>query len=162
MQMKYSDYDRFKIFLNSLKGGHVEKIEEKFKPDFLDIHEAELEFVDPVYVKGEAYFADENLIIHLEISTEARLPCTICNEPVKLPIKLQNFYYSEPIGDVKNGIFSMRDAIREGVLVEVPSFAECNNGTCPKRAEFEKYLRKPTASQELDDHYRPFDGLKFE
>lgn len=150
--------DAFKIYVEQLRKGDVEKINEKFDPSFLDIQEKELVFEDPILVIGEAYTTESELILHLEISTYAKLPCSICNEPVKIPVRLNNFYHSEPIERIKGGIFSMMDMLREGILLETPSFAECNEGLCPKRKDLERFFKKTTTEEESE--YRPFDHLK--
>lgn len=154
--------DAFKIFVEQLREGHVEKIDEEFSPDFLDIHEENLVFGEPVIVKGKAYLAEENLILHLEIDTYAKLPCTICNESVSLPISLHNFYHSEPLKEIKGAVFNMKTILREGILLETPKFAECHEGNCPKRKELEKYFKKTSEKEQESDGYRPFDHLKLD
>lgn len=150
----------FKIYVDQLKAGHVEKINEIFEPDFLDVKEKDLTFADPVEVKGEAYTAEGNLILHLNVSTKAEIPCSMCNEPVKVSIMLENLYYSEPTSDIKGAIFSMSAVIREAILLETPPFAECSNGKCPKRKEFGKYLSKSKSSDGTEQtHYHPFKDL---
>lgn len=149
--------DAFKIFVEQLRAGNVEKINEELKPDFLDIHEKELSFSDPVFLKGEAYLAENELILHFTIETLAELPCSICNGAVKVPIKVQNMYHHEPLSVVKSGIFNMVDVLREAILLEIPPFVECE-GNCPKRKEIEKYMRKPQADNK-EPGYRPFENL---
>lgn len=160
MNKQISNLNRFNIFVDQLKNGHVEKIEEKFSPDFLDINEKELFFKDPVFVRGKAYIAEANLVLHLEVITSAYMPCSICNEEVKVLIKLPYFYHSEPLENIKSGVFSMVETLRETILIETPSFAECNEGNCVVRKEQEKFYKKSSFS-EGDDHYHPFENLKF-
>lgn len=149
----------FKIFVDQLKHGHVERIEEEYSPEFLDVHEKELNFDHQVRVQGEAYTADGDLILHLDIKTEATLPCLICNEPVFVPIHVENFYHYEPLEEMKSAVFSMENVIREAILLETPSFAECLGG-CPKRKDVDKYLRKPSNSSDEENlGYRPFENL---
>lgn len=153
--------DGFNIYVEQLRSGNSEKISEAFAPDFLDVHEKELAFNDPVKVSGEAYLAEDNLILHLEISTFASIPCRICNEPVKVPLQLQKFYHSEPLDVIKSGVYNMMPLLREATLLETPAFAECEQGKCPKRKEFEKYIKK-TENSEKEEGYHPFDDLKLE
>lgn len=149
----------YKIFVDQLKNGHVEKIDEKFSPAFLDIHEKELKFDKDVLVKGEAYTADGDLILHLDIEACATLPCSICNEPVFVEINIKNLYHYVPLEEIKGALFPLDDVLREAILLETPSFAECTNG-CPKRKEIEKYMRKPKSStDEQEDGFRPFENL---
>lgn len=165
MKDKYSKIAGFKIFVDQLKKGHVEKIDESFDPDFMLVQEKDLAFEDPIKVKGEAYTAEGELILHLDLATEATLPCSICNGPAKVPIHVKNFYHNEPLAEIKSGVFSMRDVIRDAILLDTPPFAECHEGHCPERKDIEKYLKKPKSPQadsDLEDGYKPFEGLKLE
>lgn len=150
------------IYVDQLKRGHVEKIQEQIDPGFLDIHEKDLGFVDPIYVKGEAYIAEQELVLHLHVSTFANIACAICNEPVKVPLTLKDFYYTEELKEIKGGTFSILNPLREAILLETPTFAECE-GKCPQRKELEKYFKNPASSNENgDETYRPFEGLKLD
>lgn len=143
--------DRFKIHVENLRTGHVEKIEESFDPAFLDVDEPELQFRKPVAVNGEAYVAGHELILHLNIRTSYVVPCVICNSPVDVPVSLTNVYESIPLEDVAHGVYNMRDALRQAILLESRPFAECNNGHCPQRKEVESYLKKPVVSSPFDE-----------
>lgn len=163
MKERFTNNDGFKIRVESLKNGHTEQIEEEFTPEFIDVREEKLAFLDPVFVSGEAYLADSDLILHLDINTQATIPCSICNEPVKMPIELQGLYLSEPLEEIKTGVFSLVDPIREAIIIESPAFAECNDGRCPARKDFEKYIRKNESSEDdAPDGYRPFENLKLD
>lgn len=151
--------DVFKIFVDQLREGNEEKIHETLQPDFLETHDPELIFDQPVALDGVAYLADRELILHWEIKTGALVPCSICNASVKVPISIVNFYHSEPLAEIKTGIYHFKDLLRETILLEVPSFVECK-GNCPKRKEYKKYLKEPSielAGQE--EGYQPFADL---
>lgn len=149
--------DNFNIYVDRLYDGHTEVIDETVSPDFLDIHERDLAFNDPLLLKGEAYLAEDELILHLSITTYATIPCSICNEPVKVEIKEFNFYQAEPLKEIRAGVFNFKELLREVILLDVPAFAECDGGECPRRKEIEKYLK---VEGEGDDEYRPFANLE--
>ena len=151
--------DTFKIYFEQLREGHEEKIDESLNPSFLDINEPDLVFDRPVLLNGVAYLADDELVFHWNIQAEAVVPCTICNESVRVPIDIQNFYYSESIRENKSGVYNYKDLLRETILLEVPSFVECHDGQCPKRREFQKYLKEPSDRPLDDEGYQPFAGL---
>lgn len=160
MREKRSLDESFKIYVDQLKKGGVEKIHEEFPPNFLDVHEKDFSFKDPVLVEGEAYVAEGELILRLDITTSVWIPCIVCNEPVKVPCRLDGVYIATPIEEIKSGIFSLVEPLREAVLLEAPAFAECG-GACPERKNVEKYLKKhPASTEEESMHYRPFEGLK--
>lgn len=148
--------DEFKIYVDQLRDGDVEHISEAFSPAFLDISEKEVQFLQPVEVSGEAYLADDQLVLHLDIRTEVIVPCAICNEPVSLPLEIRNFYHMASSEEIKTGIYVYKEILREAILLETPSFAECE-GKCPKRQEIQKYLKKEGAS---DGKLPPEEGHK--
>ncbi len=153
--------EAFKIYIDQLRDGHSEKILEKLDPKFLDLHEEDLSFVDSVYIKGEAYLAEKDLVLHLDIETFASIPCSICNEEVKVAINLKNFYHSTPAAEITSGIFNFKETLRENILLMTPLFAECNNGQCPERKELKKFFRdgeSPDTNSE-DKGYHPFAHL---
>lgn len=149
--------DIFKIYVEQLRDGHEQKINELIPPDFLEIDDKELTFKKNVKLDGSAYLAEHELILHWDIETQALIPCSICNENVPIDIRISNFYYSEPLDNIKSGIFNFKDVLRETILLEVPAFAE-HEGDCPKRNEIAKYLKVNEESEE-EDGYHPFADL---
>jgi uncharacterized metal-binding protein YceD (DUF177 family) len=154
------DDDIFKIYIERLREGHESEIQETLPPDILDVQDPDLVFKKPIELKGVAYLAENELVIHWDVKTEALIPCSICNELVVVPIHVRNSYYSEPLTEIKSGIYNFKDLLRETILLEVPAFAECQGGKCPKRSEYSKYLKEPSSSQsDQDEGYQPFADL---
>lgn len=151
--------DAFKIYVEQLREGHEEIIREIFDPSFMDVRESDLSFHQPVELEGEAYLADRELVLHWDVKTVALMTCSVCNDPVKVPLHVQNFYHSESLAEIKTGIYSFKDLLRETLLLEVPSFVECCEGQCPKRQEYSKYLKKPSAPLVEEEGYQPFADL---
>lgn len=131
----------FKILIDRLKGGQTQKIDLQEAPAFLGSDEHELKFSSNVIAKGETYLTDEHLIIHLKASTAVQMPCAICNQMIEIPLKVDNFYHTEPIEDIKSAIFDFSDALREALLIELPRTVECNGGKCQGRALMAPYLK---------------------
>jgi uncharacterized metal-binding protein YceD (DUF177 family) len=154
--------DTLKIYVDHLKQGKVEKIDQILSPKFLEVEDPELTFESDVTIHGEVYITDDELIIHLDISTVGLIPCSICNEPVTIPILLKGFYHIESLDNIRAGIFDAGEVIRESILLEAPAFAECQGGNCPQRKTLGKYFKKKDPSQDLeteDDGYQPFSNL---
>jgi len=153
--------EAFRIYVDQLRHGETEQISESLPPDFLDIHESELSFPEPVSVQGEAYLTSDDLMLRLNVTTVAYMPCSICNEKVAVGIKLKDFYHSELLADIKTGVYNFSEMLREAILLEVPYFTECNEGNCPHRAKVKDYLKEPKSikEQEAEDGYRPFADL---
>lgn len=150
--------DPFIISIDRLKGGTAQKIDMILASDFFDIHEAELSFTDAVKVSGEAYVTDDDLVLHLNASTFAQIPCCICNQWVSIPLMIKGYYYTESLANIATGFFDFRGPLREALLIELPKTAECK-GNCPEREVIAPYLRKD-AQPDASAHYFPFNDLK--
>jgi uncharacterized metal-binding protein YceD (DUF177 family) len=149
--------DTFKIWIDRLKDGQTQKIDTLLPSTFLDINEKELQFPLPVKVLGEAYLADTHLVLHLNASTEALMPCAICNEMIETTIQIKDFYHTEPLEDIREAIFDFNLILREALLLEIPQYVECNEGKCSQRELISPFLRKKKQA-EPDVHF-PFSGL---
>lgn len=158
--------ERFKIYVEQLRDGHTEELKERFESQFINIKERDLAFLDPVSVEGETYLAENSLIVHFDIQTVATIPCSICNEPVKVKIEKKDFYHAEPLEQIKSGIYDFQEILREDILLETPKFAECNQGNCPHREEVKKFLKKSRSEEQKrsgeEDGYQPFANLKWD
>ena len=149
--------EAFKIYIDRLKGGLVQRIEGAFDNGFLEIDEEELRFPNPVTVKGEAYLTDEHLVIHLSASTSAEMPCSICNEMIKTPLTVGNFYHTEPLLEIQGALYDFGQALREALLIELPRTIECNQGHCPAREALEPFMRPEKRAEQTT--YFPFADL---
>ena len=149
--------DQFKIFVEQLRHGHVEEIEIELPCEFLDVHEKDLVYEEPIHVKGRAYLAEKELLLHFDIETEAQVPCSICNDKVTVPVMISNWLLDVPLEEIKTGVYSFKEPLRETILLETPSFAECG-GNCPQRREVKKYLKEPSSTEESEG-YHPFADL---
>jgi len=136
--------DQFKIYVDRLRLGDVEKINERVSPGVLLESDSELKFEHPVDFQGEAYIAEKELVLHLNISTIATLPCAICNEETESPLKLVGVYHIVPLDEIKGSIFDLKEFLRETIILEAPRFVECHEGSCPKRKDYERFLKKET------------------
>jgi uncharacterized metal-binding protein YceD (DUF177 family) len=155
--------DEFKIYIDQLRDGHEQEISESFSPAFLDLHDDELAFEKNVDVNGTAYIAEDELLIRWSVEAEALVPCAICNEVVAVPIRIEDAYQAIPRAEIRSGIYSFKELLREALILEVPSFVECHGGKCPKRKEVKKYLKEDSSQGEADDEgYRPFADLKWD
>lgn len=150
------DVDYYKIYVDQLHGGKVERFARDFPPEVIDISDKELIFNNKISVVGEAYQSDNSLVLHLDLNTIATVPCSICNEPVDVSVVIKGFYHVVPIAEIKGHIFDMRDVVRENILLGSPGFAECNEGNCEYRASLEKYL----SNLDSIDGQRPFKDLQ--
>lgn len=128
-----------KIYVDRLTDGQTEVIEETVSPELLEIKENDLQFQKPIKLSGKAYLAEDHLIIQLKITTEATMPCLICNESVQKKIAVPSFYHTEEVANIKGHIYDYTQPMREAILLELPYSVECK-GNCPKRGELKSYL----------------------
>ena len=145
-----------KIFTEQLRTGKRQEIEHVLPSDFLDIHESDLIFQTSIAVKGEAYTADEDLILQLSAHTEVKLPCSICNEMTFVTLKTEEIYHTLPLRALKSTIFDFTDLLREEIVLLIPHFVECHQGKCPERPHVAKFIRSKTVSPQ--NHF-PFADL---
>lgn len=151
---------QFNIYFDRLKGGQTEQIQVETTPEFLDINEEGLSFHKPVSIQGETYLAEDHLVLHLKIQTEATVACSVCNGPVCIPIDISDFYHTVEHEEIRSRIFDYTEELREAIVLQVPPFAECNEGKCPDRAILNQYLKKTeTPKTEEGETYFPFSGL---
>lgn len=152
----------YNIYIERLRDGHIEQIQETLDPAIMGIPEKFLSFHDPIEIKGQAYLAEDTLVLHLDINTYSSIPCSVCNEPVKSPIEINNFYHAIPLEQIKTGIYNYKEILRESILLEAPAFAECQEN-CPKREELQKFFKKPGSnSVEDEEGYQPFANLSID
>jgi uncharacterized metal-binding protein YceD (DUF177 family) len=152
--------ENLKIYIDRLRGGQTQKIDEVLSPDFLDIHEEELLFKDPIKIHAESYIADSYLVIHLNAETLAYLPCSICNESVQIQVAIKQFPITEELSEIKGAVFDLEEKIREIILLQVPLFTECVPGQCPEREHIKKFLKPEPSSPISGEHqYLPFSDL---
>ena len=147
----------FQIWIDRLKSGQTQLINESFDSSFLDVQEAELQLNTPVVVVGEAYLTESELIFRFQASTQATMPCAICNQmtPVKLSVK--DFYHAHSLSEIPSAVFDYQEILREALLIELPQYVECNKGKCPDRKIIAPYLRSEKKAQE-ETHF-PFSNL---
>jgi uncharacterized metal-binding protein YceD (DUF177 family) len=151
--------EALRIYVDRLRTQGAEAIQETVAPDVIGVQEKDLRFVDPVRLAGEAYLAQDELVIRLTVDTEAQMSCAICNRLISVPLHVE-LTHLEPITSFKRGFFELGDIIREAVLLEVPLVAECNGGNCPARGEVELFLKKKKKSGlDSEEGYRPFADL---
>lgn len=149
-----------KIYVEQLRGGKNWPLHADLAPDFLQIEEEELAFKDPVRIDGEAYLAQDELVVQVSIKTKAEVPCCICNDVFKLEISVPKLIQVEPLEGIKRGYFDISELLREAILLEVPLIAECHEGKCPKRKEIERLLLGSSHEKFVEEQgYRPFENL---
>lgn len=152
--------DEFKIHVDRLRHGDIEKIRETVDSGFLEQDDEDLSFNSPVSFQGEAYLAEQELVVHLNVETKAKLPCSICNELTEAPLILKGLYHVVPLQEIKTGVYNLKEFLRETIVLEAPQFVECHGGSCPKRKELKRYLKKPGSNKEEEDGtYHPFSEL---
>jgi len=148
--------EAFHILVDRLKDGEKHLVEGVFAPAFLDIAEKELQFRGPVRLKVEVYIADDHLVVCVCASTEAHMPCAVCNEMMAVPLKADHFYQSVQLKDVSTE-YDVTNDVREALLIELPRTVECNRGKCPQRENLAPYMRSEKRSEQTT--HLPFAGL---
>lgn len=151
-----------KVYIDRLKEGAIEKFSGDIPSSFLDLIDKDLVCDHPVHVKGDAYLANDHLIVNLELKATVKIPCSICNQMTEISLHVPDFTHAEPISLIKGSIFDLSELIREDILIQIPQFVECNQGNCPERETIKKFLKKKKedgTSKEATQVYYPFSDL---
>ncbi len=148
--------EAFHVFTDRLRNGETHRVEGSFAPTFLDVAERELQFRGKVRVRSEVYLADDHLVVCVTASTEAHMPCAVCNEMIGVPLAVDHFYQTTPLSEVSTE-YDFSGDVREALLLELPRTIECNGGRCPQRENLAPYLRSQKRSEQTT-HF-PFAGL---
>lgn len=148
-------------YIDRIREGQELLVDLLLEPHALALDNTDLQFTDSICVKGCIYLAEDHLIIQVSIKTGVYLPCSICNELVKIDVSLKNIYMTHPLEEIRTHEFDFTEDLREAILLEIPSFAECNKGRCPQRANMESYLKsqEKEKKQKDEDTYYPFNDL---
>jgi hypothetical protein len=142
----------FKISLNRLEKEGTCDIDESVDAEFLHVHERDLDFADPIVVKGSAAAAVKSVLLKLSITTVAKTPCIICGKPVKIEVNLSDVCHAESLDQIRQEVFDYSFVIRDAILTETSEYGECG-GKCPEREVLAGYLKKETPLQ------TPFKGI---
>src|SRR3989339_723154 len=141
------------IYADRLKEGQEEIFEGEISSSFLGEDPG---FQDKVYLSGKAYVTGDHLILKFKAKTAAWIPCSICNQPVLVPLVLEDFYHAESLDEIKS-VFDFSNLLREDLLLQLPLFTVCK-GNCPERSSLKKFLKSP--SQEGSNNAQfPFSNL---
>jgi uncharacterized metal-binding protein YceD (DUF177 family) len=153
--------DHCNLLVEHLKEGKSSAIDAALDPNLLQLNSGDLSFSNPIRIQGVSYLAEDHLVIQLDVQSTAYLPCSVCNKSVSISVVLKNVYITKPLSELSSGKLNFAEDLREVVLLEVPSFAECNEGKCPERVYIEKYLKQSAVkmANETEEMYYPFDGL---
>ncbi|MDF2550656.1 MAG: hypothetical protein K0S07_1723 [Chlamydiales bacterium] len=149
--------DFFKIYVEQLRHGKDSLVEAEVSPEFLEVNEPELSFNQPLKLRLKALVADQHLVLNVSAKASCQIPCSICNEPADVELKVSNDYHEKPLSEIKTGVFDCTSLVREAILLEVPPYVECHQGRCPKRSELTPFLKK--GDEPEDKEHRPFADL---
>ena len=148
-----------RIYVDRLKDGHKEIIQEEFSSSLICVNDKDLRFVGPIFIDGEVYLVDNELVLHLSVKATAVLSCTVCNQEVVHNIAVLDSYQNVQVEAIKGAVFDMTELLREMILLEVPAFIECD-GACPGREEINKFLKRKNVVDNSTQN--PFSQLKIE
>ena len=148
-----------KIYVDRLRNKEKEILQEKISPTFLDINEKEIEFKNAITIKGKTSICEKNLLLEIDVTTTVHLPCIVCNKQVEIPV-LCHICNLLPLDEI-DVIYDYSDLLRLEILLQIPSFVECNDGNCSERKQLEKYLtkNKKDMKEKIDNNY-PFKKLE--
>lgn len=116
------------------------KVNFKASSDFLRLEESDVDFGETVEVQGEVYIVDDQLIIHFDVLATVVSACRVCNGNAEAEIRIKSLYHAEDLSEIRGPYFDFGAVLREEILLELPRFVECNQGSCPERELIKPYL----------------------
>lgn len=134
--------ETFLINIDHLADDKVIEVDEQLSPTFLDLHDEEIEFPNPIEIEGKAYLASDHLVVQLKVKTTMKLPCSQCNDNVSQTILIDPFYISESTQELGHHMFDLLPQLREAILLEVPQFSKCSDQDCPNRGMLKTFIQK--------------------
>jgi len=143
-----------KVYIDRLKNDETEQIFENIEPKLQEAQEEELSFTDEIIVSGQAYLANEHLILDLKVKASAKMPCSICNEKATNQIELKDFKQTVELSEIPSAVYDYGDEVRNAILLKIPQFLECNQGKCPSRKDVKKFLKESESNT-----HSPFSDL---
>lgn len=158
MPIKTNADQPFKIHINALQNGHVDKIDltiDLATTPLLNPEESQgLKPGKELKISGEGYLAQNELILKLKFSFDCYLSCIICNNffSTKIEGLIEHIL---PLSNLRTQIFDYKDLIVENIYLNQPPFAECSQGSCPERENVEKCSRQKKGQ----NIYFPFENL---
>lgn len=147
--------EAYKIYVDRLGLGKQQAIDETIEAKDFPLKDDALRVSGPLYLKGEAYIAQDQLVLHLRAQIDFQVPCAVCNNWADLPIQLEQLYITEPLAEIRGGVFDFEEKLREELLLAVPYVYECG-GKCPRRSEIKEFLKEKSPE---GDRYHPFADL---
>lgn len=141
----------FVVYVDRIRDGSQVDLNEVSSPAFLDIdNDPEIRPSQDVSFSGNAYIADDWLIIQGSIETTLMMRCAMCSELFEFPVHITDWMHEEPIENCTSGTFSYEQLIRESVLLEAPFYALCGGKVCLHREEVSVYLSKASSETTSD------------
>ncbi|MEI6531257.1 MAG: hypothetical protein WCN87_00350 [Chlamydiota bacterium] len=133
-----------RIYIDRLKEGQEHLFDEPVDcSEIFDAEEVGTLVVKPVELSFKAYLAGHELVIEWQlIKAECLVSCTVCNEKFNFPIEIQEGRHIEPLSSIRGAVFNPSSLVRELILLDIPSYAECKEGACPERETLKRYIEK--------------------
>lgn len=145
-----------KFYLVDLQDGQKRSFDHMVDPEFLDINEADVRFREPFRVAGCVYQTDGMLLVEFSAEPRVELRCRVCNEWAPTPLKVVRAVLAVEMEelDQASGMVNLCPWIREAIVVEIPSYGECEGG-CSLREQLGHYFHNTDAPS----GHQPFANL---
>ncbi len=127
------------IYVDRLRDGESQEISGQCTAEEIGLGDEELCFAEPIQFQVRAYTADDHLVFHMDLSTIAKLPCKICNEPTDVIIEFENQTHALPLLEIRSRVYDITPLLVENLILEIPQISECK-GSCPEREALKSFL----------------------
>lgn len=147
------------------------KIEESDNLEFFNAHLGELEFKEPVFLKGTIFNIGDEFLLKGCIKTVVQLNCCCCNKPVdrKINLLIEEVFSNDDAQNevwVFNGnIIELNPVIISNIALDIPMKVLCKEdckGLCPKCGHDLNESDCNCDMTELDSRFEVLNQLVFD
>ena len=98
----------------------------------------------PLRYDLHASLVSGSVLVRGTLTTEFQAACVRCLEPVSLQIRLENCVFHLPISS--QGTIDLTESVREDILLALPVYPHCEDGTPSKRCPLHGHFEEPEDS----------------
>ncbi len=137
-------------------------LESEIQGDIFQLNDEGVRAEGPVSCHFHVSIVSGSLLVQGEIRCQFRLECVRCLSPVHRTVDLQDVIISKDIDD--SDTIDLTDAIREDILLALPAYPHCEDGTppreCPAQNRFKEQGASSPDSTQIGQNRDVWSGLE--
>lgn len=123
--------------------------------DIFELDDETLKPAGPLHYDFHLSHVSGDVLVRGSVSSDFQATCVRCLEPVPVRITLDDCIFHLPISS--DGTVDLTDSVREDILLALPVYPHCEDGTPPKQCPLHGYFKEPDGLGE-ESREAPPDG----